>query len=50
MLSTLVEGLQHHALPTDDPLRALNILREAAGLQPPSQQGMRTVTTTTAPH
>jgi len=27
-------GLQYHALPTDDPLRALNILREAAGLQP----------------
>jgi len=25
------EGLQYHALPTDDPLRALNILREAAG-------------------
>jgi hypothetical protein len=30
-----VEGLlQYHVLPTDDPLRALNILREAAGLQP----------------
>ena len=28
-----VEGLQFHALPTDDPLCALNILREAAGLQ-----------------
>jgi hypothetical protein len=28
------EGLQFHVLPTDDPLRALNILREAAGLQP----------------
>ena len=28
-----VEGLQYHALPTDDPVRALNILREAAGLQ-----------------
>ena len=28
------EGLQYHVLPTDDPLRALNILREAAGLQP----------------
>jgi hypothetical protein len=28
------EGLQYQALPTDDPLRALNILREAAGLQP----------------
>ncbi len=26
------EGLQYHVLPTDDPLRALNILREAAGL------------------
>jgi hypothetical protein len=28
------EGLEYHVLPTDDPLRALNILREAAGLQP----------------
>jgi hypothetical protein len=28
------EGLQYHVLPTDDPVRALNILREAAGLQP----------------
>ena len=28
------EGLRYHTLPTDDPLRALNILREAAGLQP----------------
>ena len=28
------EGLQYHVLPTDDPLRALNILREVAGLQP----------------
>ena len=28
------EGLQYHVLPTDDPLRALNILREAAGLPP----------------
>ena len=28
------EGLQYHILPTDDPLRALNILREAGGLQP----------------
>ena len=27
------EGLQYHVLP-DDPLRALNILREAAGLPP----------------
>ena len=27
------EGLQYHVLP-DDPLRALNILREAAGLLP----------------
>jgi len=33
-----VEGLQYHALPTDDPLRALNILREAAGLQPVSDE------------
>ena len=42
-------GAEYYILP-DDPLAALNILREAAGLQPPSQQGMRTVTTTTAPH
>ncbi len=27
------EGLQYHVLP-DDPLRAVNILREAAGLEP----------------
>jgi hypothetical protein len=32
------EGLQYHVLPTDDPLRALNILREAAGLQPLAAQ------------
>jgi hypothetical protein len=32
------EGLQYHTLPTDDPLRALNILREAAGLQPLSDE------------
>jgi hypothetical protein len=32
------EGLQFHVLPTDDPLRALNILREAAGLQPLSDE------------
>jgi hypothetical protein len=32
------EGLQYHVLPTDDPLRALNILREAAGLQPISDE------------
>jgi hypothetical protein len=32
------EGLEHHVLPTDDPLRALNILREAAGLQPLSAE------------
>jgi hypothetical protein len=32
------EGLQYHALTTDDPLRALNILREAAGLQPLSDE------------
>jgi hypothetical protein len=31
------EGLQYHVLPTDDPLRALNSLREAAGLQPLSE-------------
>jgi hypothetical protein len=28
------EGLQFHILPSDDTLRALNILREAVGLQP----------------
>lgn len=27
-------GVQYHVLPADDPLAALNILREAAGLQP----------------
>ena len=32
------EGLQYHVLPTDDPLRALNILREAAGLPPLSDE------------
>ena len=32
------EGLRYQALPTDDPLRALNILREAAGLQPLSDE------------
>jgi hypothetical protein len=32
------EGLQYQALPTDDPLRALNILREAAGLEPLSDE------------
>ena len=31
------EGLQYHVLP-DDPLRALNILREAAGLPPLSDE------------
>jgi hypothetical protein len=31
------EGLQYHVLP-DDPLRALNILREAAGLPPFSDE------------
>jgi hypothetical protein len=31
-------GVQYHVLPTDDPLRALNILREAAGLQPLSDE------------
>jgi hypothetical protein len=31
-------ALQYHVLPTDDALRALNILREAAGLQPLSDQ------------
>jgi hypothetical protein len=29
--------LEYHALPADDPVRALNILREAAGLQPLSE-------------
>ena len=28
------EGLQYHVLPTDDAVRALNVLREAAGLRP----------------
>jgi hypothetical protein len=28
------EALEYRVLPTDDPVRALNILREAAGLQP----------------
>ena len=32
------EGRRYHALPTDDPLRALNILREAAGLPPRSDE------------
>jgi hypothetical protein len=32
------ERLQCHVLPTDDPVRALNILREAAGLQPVSDE------------
>jgi hypothetical protein len=32
------EGLQYHVLPTDDPVRALNILCEAAGLQPLSDE------------
>jgi hypothetical protein len=32
------ERLQYHVLPTDDPLRALNILREAAGLPPLSDE------------
>jgi hypothetical protein len=32
------EGLQYHDLPTDDPVRAMNILREAAGLQPLSDE------------
>ena len=36
------EELQHHVLPTDDPLRALNILREAAGLQPLAAQVLTT--------
>jgi hypothetical protein len=32
------ERLQCHVLPTDDPVRAMNILREAAGLQPLSDE------------
>ena len=32
------DGLEYHVLPADDPLRALNILREAAGLQPLSDE------------
>jgi hypothetical protein len=32
------EGLQCHVLPADDRVRALNILREAAGLQPLSDE------------
>ena len=32
------EGLQYHVLPAHDPRRALNILREAAGLPPLSDE------------
>ena len=32
------EGLQYYVLPIDDPLRALNILREAAALPPLSDE------------
>ncbi|MET0996773.1 MAG: hypothetical protein ABWY20_23115 [Mycobacterium sp.] len=32
------EGLQYRVLSTDDALRALNILREAAGLPPLSDE------------
>jgi hypothetical protein len=32
------ERLRCHVLPTDDPVRALNILRAAAGLQPVSDE------------
>src|SRR6476620_3957743 len=32
------ERLQCHVLPTDDTVRAMNILREAAGLQPLSDE------------
>jgi hypothetical protein len=35
------ENRQYHVLPTDDPLRALNILREAAGLPPFSDEPSR---------
>ena len=31
-------GLQYHILPADDPLAALNILRQAAGLEPLSDE------------
>jgi hypothetical protein len=32
------EAPQYHVLPADDPLRAVNILREAAGLPPLSDE------------
>ena len=32
------EAPQYHVLPIDDPLRVVNILREAAGLQPLSDE------------
>jgi hypothetical protein len=35
------EGLQYHVLPIDDPLRVVNILREAAGLPPLSDEPVR---------
>ena len=38
MTSDDAEGLQYHVLPTDDRLCALNILREATGLQPLSDE------------
>jgi hypothetical protein len=31
------DDLQYHVLPQNDPVRALNILREAAGLEPLSE-------------
>jgi hypothetical protein len=32
------QGSQYHVLPKDDPLHVVNILREAAGLQPLSDE------------
>ncbi len=37
MPETASHGVQYHVLP-DDPLAALNILREAAGLEPLSDE------------
>jgi hypothetical protein len=33
------DGLHYYVLPKDDPVAALNILREAAGLEPWPEQG-----------
>ena len=40
MPETTSRGLQYHVLP-DDPLAALNVLREAAGLEPLSSPDHR---------